>query len=281
MERPRKSIWWATLLVLFVGLSPMKLGAQTSNAGVVTGHVHGPSGVSVPGATVVLTNPQTGERKETWTDDAGNYAFNGLPPGNYKLEVSLVGFQNDVREPIPIGEGRTLKVNVALLINTPPLSNASGNHPSGQRLPQGLQNLPGQVQGASGAQGVEQSLATGMNGNEGGVRFSGDQTAAGGGQTESPADTDTSTSASESVLLTGGEGISASAPAGDQQGRRQRFQQMRDLFSMQGQGAPGFGGGAPGGGAPGGGPGGGGPGGGGGFGGAGGGFGGGRGGGHR
>ncbi|MGC9997509.1 MAG: carboxypeptidase-like regulatory domain-containing protein, partial [Terriglobia bacterium] len=268
MERRRKSRSLATLLVLFVGLSPMKLGAQTSNAGALTGHVHGPAGVSVPGATVVLTNPQTGERKETWTDDAGNYALNGLPPGNYKLEVSLVGFHNDVREPIPISEGKALKVNVALTINTPVLANASGNPPSGQRLPQNLQNLPGQVQGALGAQGLDQSLMAGMNGNEGGVRFSGEQAAASGGQSEAPAETDTSASASESVLLTGGEGISASAPGGGQ-GRGQRFQQMRDLFMMQGQGAPGFGGGGPGGGAPGGGPGGGGPGGGGGFGGGG------------
>ena len=242
MERRRKSLSLATLLVLFVGLSPMKLGAQTSNAGALTGHVHGPAGVSVPGATVVLTNPQTGERKETWTDDAGNYAFNGLPPGNYKLEVSLVGFHNDVREPIPISEGKALKVNVALTINTPVLANASGNRPSGQRLPQNLQNLPGQVQGALGAQGLDQSLMAGMNGNGGGVRFSGEQAAASGGQSEAPAETDTSASASESVLLTGGEGISASAPGGGQ-GRGQRFQQMRDLFMMQGQGAPGFGGG--------------------------------------
>ena len=240
----------------------MKLPAQTSNAGALTGHVHGPGGVSVPGATVVLTNPQTGERKATWSDDAGNYAFNGLPPGNYKLEVSLVGFQNDVREPIPLSEGKTLKVNVALVINTPESVNASGNHPSGQRLPQNLQNLPGQTQGALGEQGVEQALTPGMNGTGGGVRFSGEQAAGSGGQSEAPAETETSASASESVLLTGGEGISASAPGGDQN-RRQRFQQMRELMQL-GQGAPGFAAGGPGGGGPGsGGPGGGGPGGGG------------------
>ena len=145
---------------------------------------------------MVLTNPQTGERKETWTDEAGNYAFNGLPPGNYKLEVSLVGFQTDVREPIPMSEGKTLKVNVALTINTPELANASGNRPSGQRLPQNLQNLPAQIQGALGAQGLEQSLMAGMNGNGGGVRFSEEQSAGGGAQAENPVEADTSASAS-------------------------------------------------------------------------------------
>ncbi|MGB9487191.1 MAG: carboxypeptidase-like regulatory domain-containing protein, partial [Terriglobia bacterium] len=68
----------APLLALLAGLSPAKLHAQVASTGTLTGHVRGPGGVSVPGATVVLTNPQSGERKETWTDEAGNYVFNGL-----------------------------------------------------------------------------------------------------------------------------------------------------------------------------------------------------------
>jgi len=96
-------------LALLAGLSPAKLHAQAGSTGTLTGHVRGPGGVSVPGATVVLTNPQSGERKETWTDEAGNYVFNGLTPGNYKLEASLVGFRTDVREPIPVTEGKTLR----------------------------------------------------------------------------------------------------------------------------------------------------------------------------
>jgi len=256
MERGWNGRWLAPLLALLVGFFPVKLHAQTSNTGALTGHVHGPGGVSVPGATVVLTNPQSGARKVTWTDEAGNYVFNGLQPGNYKLEVSLVGFQTDVREPIPVSEGKTLKVNVALLINTPESAKASGaaNRPLGQRVPQNLPNLPQQIQGVLGAQGMEQSPMTGMNGNGygGSVRFSEEQSAGGGGQAENPVDTDLSASATNSFLLAGGEGISASTPGGDQS-RRQRFEQMRELLMMQGQGAPGFAGGGPGGGGPGGG----------------------------
>jgi len=249
--RSHTSSWLALLLVLPAGLSPLKLHAQSSTAGGLTGHVRGPGGVSVPGATVVLTNPESGARKATWTDEAGNYVFNGLAPGNYKLEVSLVGFQTDVREPIPVSEGKTLKVNIALVINTPELAKSSGatNPPSGQRQPQNLQNLPAQMQAAMAAQGMEPSLVAGMNGNGngGGVRFSEEQSAGGSAQTENPVDTDLSASATNSFLLAGGEGISASTPGGGQ-GRGQRFEQMRELFMMQGQGAPGFGGGGPGGG---------------------------------
>ena len=253
LRRGRNSFWLAPLLALLAGLFPAKLHAQAGSTGTLTGHVRGPGGVSVPGATVVLTNPQSGERKATWTDEAGNYVFNGLTPGNYKLEVSLVGFHTDVREPIPVTEGKTLKVNVALMISTPESANASGatTRPSGARLPGNLQALPAQMQASMGAQGMEPALMAGMNGNGngGGVRFSEEQSAGGGPQAENPVDADSSASASSSFLLTGGEGISASTPGGDED-RRQRFQQMRDLM-QQGQGAPGFGGGGPGGGGPG------------------------------
>jgi hypothetical protein len=257
------------LFAVFAGLFLVKgLRGEGGDAGGLMGHVQGPGGVSVPGATVILTNPQSGERKATWTDKAGNYVFNGLPPGNYMLEVSQVGFQTDLREPIPVSEGKTLKVNVALLISTPELAKSSGaSHPaSGQRLPQNLQNLAAPRQAATAGQGMEPTQMAGMNGsgNGGGVRFSDEQSAAGGTPSENPVDADTSASASNSFLLTGGEGISAATPGGDQN-LRQRFME----FMPPGPGGPGFGGGGPGGGGPGGGLGGGG------FGGGGGGFGGG------
>ena len=183
LRRGRNSLWLAPLLALLAGLSPANLHAQAGSTGTLTGHVRGPGGVSVPGATVVLTNPQSGERKATWTDEAGNYVFNGLTPGNYKLEASLVGFRTDVREPIPVTEGKTLKVNVALMISTPESANASGatTLPSGARLPGNLQALPAQMQASMGAQGMEPALTAGMNenGNGGTVRFSDEQSAGG------------------------------------------------------------------------------------------------------
>src|SRR5208337_3196065 len=101
-------------ILIALGLMlPILVSAQTTTVttGTITGHVRGPGGVSVPGATVQLTNPQTGNRKETWTDEAGNYTFTGLIPGNYRLDISLVGFRADSREPVPVATGGTLKVN--------------------------------------------------------------------------------------------------------------------------------------------------------------------------
>ena len=103
---------------IFLSSNPLLGQVASTTAGTVTGHVRGPGGVSVPGATVELTNPQTGERKETWTDEAGNYSFTELAPGSYRLDVSLIGFRADSREPLPVTPDKTLKVNVALVVAT-------------------------------------------------------------------------------------------------------------------------------------------------------------------
>jgi len=71
--------------------------ARAEQTGTVTGHVRGPGGVSVPRATVEIIELSTGERKVTWTDEAGNYRFPDVVPGTYRLEVSLVGFRKDTR----------------------------------------------------------------------------------------------------------------------------------------------------------------------------------------
>jgi len=251
-RRLLRSLGILSFVCIVVALCAVPAAAQAGTPGCVSGHVRGPGGVSVPGATVQLTNLATGERKQTWTDDAGNYVFSGLPSGNYKLEVSLVGLQTDVREPVPVTEGKTLKVNVALVFNAPSATSASARQPSGSASGR-AQNPPENLQAAqmlSPAQrGNEpnQAAETNGNGNEGSLRFSGEPPAGGAAQAENAAegDTDASASAANSFLLSGGTGVSASTPSGDANGRQGRFQRMGD-GGGQGQ-VPGFGGGGGGG----------------------------------
>jgi hypothetical protein len=220
----------------------------------------------VPGATVQITNPQTGERKETWTDESGNYAFTGLNPGNYRLDVSLVGFRADSREPIPVTPDKTLKVNVALVVALPDggtpqkvqaVAPPTGNRPT---LPGGGRNRGG---GPGNTLNPEEEGAGGIGAT---LRIAEGNGAESANSPEALGEeTDSSTSANNSFLLGGGMGEAATPGGGFGGGRGGR-----------GQGMGGFGGGPSGGGAGspfggGGGPGGGG----GGFGGGGGGFGGG------
>ena len=240
-----KRLIWFVLLLVWVAASA---SAQTGETGVITGHVRGPGGVSVPGATIRLIDQQSGERKETWTDEAGDYTFAGLRPGSYKLEVSLLGFRTDIREPIPVTGGTSLKVNAALVF-----SYAEGGDPQTARA-----NNPGNTasslppelarEGSAMAEGEGGLPGSALAGAEGTVRIAEVSGNGNAFQAEPPPEeAEASVSASNSFLLSGGIGRGAPTP-GDEEGRggdrAREFRAMRE-----GQGVPGFGGaGGPGGG---------------------------------
>ena len=183
--------------------------------GTVAGHVRGPGGVSVPGATVQLTNPLIGERKETWTDEAGNYSFTGLIPGNYRLDVSLVGFRSDSREPLPVAPGQALKVNVALVVATPEGEEQvqAAARPAGSRVAgPGGGNRGGGNQNPSGA-----GVGAGPGGGIPSLRIAEGNGAEGQAEAQ-PEEADNSTSANNSFLLGGGMG-EAATPGGGFGGR--------------------------------------------------------------
>ena len=65
--------------------------AQVTSADVV-GRVTDTSGGTLPGATVTITNPATGDTRTLVTSETGDYVFNLLPIGEYALKVELEGF---------------------------------------------------------------------------------------------------------------------------------------------------------------------------------------------
>jgi hypothetical protein len=244
----------------------------------------------VPAATAQLVNPQTGERKETLTDEDGNFTFTAIPPGNYRITLSLVGFRPDLREPIPVTADKPLKINLAMVLATPEGAVVAQGNGAGSSLPRrrngNLASLPARTRNRGQLTvAAENSFGEGGGGEEGVLRIAensavesagAENAAAGEAMPENP---DASTSAANSFLLGGGVGDVAT-PGEGRGGRRG----MRGGGMGFGGGPGGFGGGTgspfgAGGGPGGGGPGGGGPGGG--FSGGGGGFGGGGGGGAR
>jgi len=214
---------------------------QVQSGGVVTGHVRGPGGVPVPGATVELTEEQTGERQTTWTDEAGNYTLSGVHPGTYKLEVTLVGFRTDLREPVPVEAGKSLKVNVALVINVVEQPDFTGTRLASREGVPNLRSLPAELRAQLGAMAAAGDSMGGVG--QGGIRFS-DQ---GASSAVSPRDSsggdvgsssDVAASASNSFLLSGNVG-QAPTPGDDERQIRERIQEFRNRQA----GPPGFGGG--------------------------------------
>ena len=66
----------------------------------------------IPGATIVLVNTSTNERREGVSADDGVYRFLNLVPGTYRLEVELTGFQRYVRDQIEVNVQSAPRIEV-------------------------------------------------------------------------------------------------------------------------------------------------------------------------
>src|SRR5260370_7217425 len=83
-----RRLLFAALLFLagfgFLELSSVE--AQTFR-GAINGTVADPSGAIVPGAQVTATDTATGIEHSTVSTGDGQFSFQDLPPGNYKVTV--------------------------------------------------------------------------------------------------------------------------------------------------------------------------------------------------
>src|SRR3984885_2447901 len=73
--------------------------SQSRNTGEIRGTVTA-AGAVVPGATVTLTNVDTGETKDFATNEDGIYDTVSTPAGNYKISVAAKGFKTVVIGPV-------------------------------------------------------------------------------------------------------------------------------------------------------------------------------------
>ncbi len=87
--RRRPSRLCLLLVVLMLAASP--LWAQFS--GRLQGTVLDPTGAVVANANVTLTNPDTNQVAHSVSDGSGQYHFESLAPGNYRLDAVAGGFQ--------------------------------------------------------------------------------------------------------------------------------------------------------------------------------------------
>ncbi|MGH9818723.1 MAG: carboxypeptidase regulatory-like domain-containing protein, partial [Pyrinomonadaceae bacterium] len=66
--------------------------AQSGTTGV-HGLVLDKNGAAIPGASVVLSNPETGFSRTVVSDANGSYSFPGIQPATYRVEVTASGFK--------------------------------------------------------------------------------------------------------------------------------------------------------------------------------------------
>jgi Carboxypeptidase regulatory-like domain len=105
----------ALLVLTFVVLGASLCWGQFS--GSVQGSVQDPSGAAVPKATVELLNLKTSNLRTTTADAAGNYDFESIAPGDYKITVEASGFKKSQVNVILLTEQK-LNVPISLQVGS-------------------------------------------------------------------------------------------------------------------------------------------------------------------
>jgi hypothetical protein len=103
----------ASVVALALVLAP-HLWAQ-ENA-TISGTVLDPSGAAVPNAAISLTNPATGQVRQTVSNNDGIYLFANVGVGNFTLSATASGFVNYNKTGIVVNTGQTLKDDIPLTI---------------------------------------------------------------------------------------------------------------------------------------------------------------------
>jgi hypothetical protein len=87
-----------------------------SFTGVINGVVKDSSGAVVPNAELSLINVNTNEARKQVSNAIGRYVFPMLPPGSYRLEADVQGFQRFARSNITVEVQQEVSIDVELKV---------------------------------------------------------------------------------------------------------------------------------------------------------------------
>src|SRR5260370_33363089 len=127
-------------LALLVALLSTALGAYGQTfRGAINGRVTDPTGAAVPGANVTATEAATSVAHTTVSTGDGQFSFQDIQPGAYKVTVSAAGFQQSTVSDIHVTAGHGFHVPLKLSAG----AQTTTGEVTAPRLPMG-QHHPGQ-----------------------------------------------------------------------------------------------------------------------------------------
>jgi len=126
--------------------------AQGETTSEITGEVTDASGAAIPGATVTITNRETGLERSLKTGGDGHFNFPQLKPGAYAVKVDIEGFEPQQNDNVLSGLGQKQAVNFTLKVaqskqtievsGSPALINPGNANTSTNLNAPALENLP-------------------------------------------------------------------------------------------------------------------------------------------
>src|ERR1017187_8007743 len=101
------------LLLLVLLLAPLPVQGQVDvSSATLKGIVLDPLAAAVPGAIVTVTNTDRGITQKAVTDQGGTYQIPLLPPGSYRIEVAMDGFEKEVATGLELSVGASVIYDV-------------------------------------------------------------------------------------------------------------------------------------------------------------------------
>lgn len=99
-------------LFFVVGYSAALLGQAIT--GTVVGTIQDPTSSVLPNVSVTLTNQNTNLTLKQTTNDAGDFTFTNVPPGNYRVEAALKGFGTVTAENVVVQVNQTTRSDLTM-----------------------------------------------------------------------------------------------------------------------------------------------------------------------
>src|SRR5579864_5732900 len=108
-------------LLGLLGLSALFIAsasAQVTTTGSLSGVVVDPSGATIPGASLTVSDLATGFTQTVTASATGVNSFPALQPGTYQLQTTAKGFANAIYSNVVIEAARPTNVRIQLKVGT-------------------------------------------------------------------------------------------------------------------------------------------------------------------
>ncbi len=112
-----RSFRLAILLLAAVAFASSLWAQSSGTTGSLFGAVRDTEGKALPGVTVTITSPSLQGTRTATSNVTGDYNFPLLPPGTYRVEAALSGFEPQVRDSVVVSLNKATKVNVGMSLS--------------------------------------------------------------------------------------------------------------------------------------------------------------------
>ncbi len=114
---PQRILAAIALTAFFVVFAGVSARSQTSGAGSINGSVMDSNQAVIPGASVTVTDTDTGVVHNYTSNGAGLYTAPFLLPGHYEVDATAPNFGKVEEKGITLLVGQTLTINLTLKVN--------------------------------------------------------------------------------------------------------------------------------------------------------------------